>query len=383
LRPTPQQRAEALRAHLRRVVSRTALFQVGLWFYYAGDYPQAIRAFEDFRSFFPGREVHHNLAASHHQLALQAYQAWKQELPVLPFQLSLAVDSMTRASRIYLEGPKRGGAAAAADPAAMFRHHLDEAIAFYRETLAHDPSYTPAAINLGCALIVRGLHAEARGLNADFSEAVTTLLRAFERDPNSPELLNNLGVALWYVERRDQAKDQLARARTLAPAYAAPVFNLGQLAHIEQREADARDYWRAYEQLAPRPSPGASAAKPGTESVMGLTVGQLEDRVPQPWGTPARSTFQVEKRTLAMATYPAGVLTLAQDGEIRMVMVREGFRGASAGGVTIGSEARDVVARYGSPSRRLELMQGQSWAYDAQRIAFQVRDGRVVSWLLF
>jgi hypothetical protein len=31
----------------------------------------------------------------------------------------------------------------------------------------------------------------------------------------------------------------------------------------------------------------------------------------------------------------------------------------------------------------LELTQGQSWAYDHRRIAFQLRDGRVVSWLLF
>src|SRR5262245_25453416 len=50
LRPTPQERADALRAHLRRVANTTALFQVGLWFSYAGDYPQAIQAFEAFRA---------------------------------------------------------------------------------------------------------------------------------------------------------------------------------------------------------------------------------------------------------------------------------------------------------------------------------------------
>jgi hypothetical protein len=75
--------------------------------------------------------------------------------------------------------------------------------------------------------------------------------------------------------------------------------------------------------------------------------------------------------------------TLAQDGEIRMILVREGFWGASAGGVTIGSAAKDILARYGAPSRRLDLTQGQGWGYDAHRLAFQLRDGRVVSWLLF
>ena len=245
VRPTPQERAEALRAHLRRVADHTAAFQVGLWSYYAGNYPQAIRAFEHFRALFPSREVSHNLAASHHQLALQAYQAWKKDTSPLPFQLSLAIDPLTRASRIYLEGPTRGGPGAPTDPAALFRHHLGEAIARYREALARDDAYTPAALNLGCALVVRGVHAEPRGLNADVSEAVTTLLRALERAPNTPDtpaLLNNLGVALWYGERPDHAKTHLTRARTLAPAYAAPVFNLAYIAQAEGRHDDARRY---------------------------------------------------------------------------------------------------------------------------------------------
>jgi tetratricopeptide (TPR) repeat protein len=383
LRPTAQERAEALRAHLRRVANTTALFQVGLWFYYAGDYPQAILAFEDFRAFFPGREVHHNLAASHHQLALQAYEAWKKDLPVFPFHLSLTIDPLTRASRIYLEGPTRGGASGPTDPATMLRHHLDQAITWYREALAQDASYTPAALNLGYALMVRGVHAKTRGLNADFAEAVTILLRALERDPTSPEILNNLGVALWYVERPNQAEAYLTQARTLAPTYAAPVFNLGQIARAERRDANARHYEHVYKQLAPQPASGPPAATQGSEQVMGLAVGQLEDRVPQLWGKPEPREFHLKGKRLAVATYPAGLMTLAQDREVRMIQVREGFLGTSARGITIGSTAREVLARYGSPSRRLELAQGESWGYDAHRLAFQLREGRVISWLVF
>jgi len=263
------------------------------------------------------------------------------------------------------------------------RQHLDQAIALYQEALAHDAAYTPAAVNLGCALLVRGLTAAKPGLNADLAEALTTLLRALELHPTSPEILNNLGVAWFYMERTDRAKDLLTQAQTLAPAYAAPVFNLGQIAHTEHRDADAQHYWQASEALAPRPPPGPPTAHLGTERVLGLGVGQLTEHVPPAWGTPTRSQVQVERRTLAVATYPAGVMTLAQDGEIRMLMAREDFRGASATGIRIGSAAQDVLASYGAPTRRVELTQGQSWAYDAHRIAFQLRDGRVVSWLLF
>jgi hypothetical protein len=38
---------------------------------------------------------------------------------------------------------------------------------------------------------------------------------------------------------------------------------------------------------------------------------------------------------------------------------------------------------YGAPTRCQELPGGYSWAYDAQRLTFQLRDGLVVSWLRF
>jgi hypothetical protein len=84
-----------------------------------------------------------------------------------------------------------------------------------------------------------------------------------------------------------------------------------------------------------------------------------------------------------VAAYPTGKLLLVQDGEIRMLLVREGYDGRSARGLTIGSAAHEVLARYGPPTRQVELTQGHSWSYDTPRIAFQLRDGKVISWLLF
>ena len=84
-----------------------------------------------------------------------------------------------------------------------------------------------------------------------------------------------------------------------------------------------------------------------------------------------------------MANYPTGILLLVQEGEIRMIFIREGYRGTSTRGLTIGSAADEVRVRYGLPTRQVELTQGHRWSYDTQRIAFQLRDGKVISWLLF
>src|SRR5439155_10411829 len=124
----------------------------------------------------------------------------------------------------------------------QFREHLDAAIALYRAALTQDAAYTPAALNLACALIVRGLHNTAAvGLQADFAEAVTILLRARESMPNAPEapaLLNNLGVALWYAGQPPRATEYLRSAHTLAPTYAAPAFNLAHIAWDTGQAAD-------------------------------------------------------------------------------------------------------------------------------------------------
>ncbi len=376
---TAQRRAEALRAALRRVGDETVAFQAGLWFYYAGNYPQAIRAFDHFRTVFPSREVHHNLAVSHHQLALQAYRKWQPKAQTFPFHLSLAIEPLTLASQIYL-GRTRG---LGNELTRQFHQHLKEAIRWYREALSQDATYTPAALNLGAAFVLRGVHAPKPGLHPDFAEAISILSRALEHAPQSAELLNNLGVALFYDERAKRAQTTLTQARTLAPAYAAPVFNLAMMARAEQRDAEARRYQRLYQTLAPPATRPSSKTNPREETVAGVIPGAVQKELPARWGKPARGIVQLDGTHYTLATYPVGIMTLAQDGEILMIRVQAGFRETSARGIQLGNRADYVLARYGPPSRRHSLPHGGNWAYDAQRIAFQLRAGQVVSWLRY
>jgi hypothetical protein len=109
----------------------------------------------------------------------------------------------------------------------------------------------------------------------------------------------------------------------------------------------------------------------------------VERTLPPGIAQPTRSPVVVDGTTLTVVTYASGVMTLVRDGELIMVMAREGYQGHSSQGIGIGSRAADVVARYGPPSRRQEMPHGQHWAYDTQHIAFQCRHGTVVAWLIF
>jgi tetratricopeptide (TPR) repeat protein len=376
--PTTLQRAVAVKASLRQILDQVAVFQVGLWFYQAGDYERAILAFQDFLRIFPSREVYHNLAVSHHQLAVQSYHRWKGEM--FPFKLSLAIDPTTRARGIF-----RGNQT----PDVLFPEHLNQAVEFYQAAIAHDPSYLLSYTNLGAALI----------LKEDVYKAIATLQDALKIDPQSTEALNNLGVAFFFAENPRKARIQLLQAHELNPLYDAPLFNLGKLAYDEKREEEARRYWLAYLKQDPA-SPWAQtiqkflgqtslppATLPPTETILGLTVGTFEDKVPRNWGplSAVPQYIPLEEEPFKVTTYNNGVVTISQDEQIQLIVVLEWYKGKSSRGLMIGSGEQDLLTTYGIPARILPMTQGVSWVYtyDTYGIAFQLRQGKIISWLLF
>jgi tetratricopeptide (TPR) repeat protein len=386
--PTSPQRAATVKARLRQVMEKVDLFTWGLRFYEAGDYERSIRAFEEFLRFFPSREVYHNLAASHHQLALRYYRLWKpQEMP-LAWKLSLTIDPVTRATgaqESLTEVP----------PQERFVTHLDKAIEFYQMALSLDRAYLPSYSNLGCALLLKG----------EVYEAIATLQKALKEAPESPEVLNNLGVAFASAENPAKAKTHLLKARELAATYDAPLFNLGKLAHADQHEAEAQTYWQAYMALDPSSpwaevirqtlagrasdlpaSPTPSGGLRLSEEVMQAAVGMSRADLQALWGEPSEQwtlPLPGEPQALTIEAYASGVLALVQDETMQFIVVPRNFSGHSALGVAIGDGEADVRARYGVPSRVVRMAQGGSWIYEAQGVAFRLRQGKVVSWQVF
>ena len=382
--PAPDHRAAVVQARLHQVIRNIDVFNLGLQFYQAGDYERAIRAFEHFLEYFPSREVYHNLAASHHQLAMRYYRQWKPD--ELPFQLSMSIDPVTRASSLRT----RGLDVQLKSPQARFQDHMDKAIAFYETSIALDPSYSLSYNNLGCARI----------LTEDAFKAIGTLKDALDLKPNDAQILNNLGVAFFAAGLVEPARQHLGMSRRFAPQYAAPVFNLGKIAQAEGRYGEARNLWRIYAQLDTTSTwvselqhrgvqglastSGAVRQTFAREQVMGLAVGTFEDEIPSKLGLPPSTrTISLDEAPLRVARYPYGLITLSQEQEIVMIIALEGYQGQSAGGVKIGSMQGELLKRYRTPSRTLTMTQGESWVYDEPGISFQLRDGRVVSWLLF
>jgi tetratricopeptide (TPR) repeat protein len=387
--PSPEERAGAVKVELKNVIKHLEYFHMGLKFYQAGDYRRAILAFEKFLRVFPSREVYHDLASSHHQLALEHYRKWKGDDQRIPFKLSISVDPETRAGGITLRSSDPEG------PQALFYKHIGKAIEFYEMAISGDPLYALSYINLGAAFIIKG----------EPYEAIAKLKRALKIDAVSKNkllkarVLNNLGVAFYSAENIGKARKILEEASGLNSEYGDPLFNLGKIEWEEKKEDRAGKYWMAYLKVdaagpwakliiktlsleKPAGTPGSESTM-SAEKVMGVEKGDYDEDVPDDKGTPECTEMPLEEEPFRICTFKNGVKTVSQEDEIVMIVTSEGYRGKSAGGISIGASESGVLTAYGPPSKLLNMTQGESWIYQSQGITFQFRDNKVVSWILF
>ncbi|HSQ79232.1 MAG TPA: M48 family metalloprotease [Candidatus Bathyarchaeia archaeon] len=350
--PTPEARAAAVKARLVQVLDAIDLFDAGLLFYEAADYESAARLFEEFLRYYPGREVYHDLAACRHQIAVKAYEDWKKGQGV-PFRLALTVGSETRARSIVLRDEP---------PEQRFRREIGRAVELYRTALAQDPSYWPAANNLGCALL----------LQDNAYEAVGVLKNALKAAPDSALVLSNLGAAYALAENPQKAKESLQSALKIAPDFGPALDNMGLLAASGSGPV-------ATAQAA---GPAGTAAAPA-ESLAGLAVGAYTDEIPAVWGAPLRQkAFSGGPKPLTISFYGNGVVAVAREDEIVLLAAAPAFTGKTGQGLGLGSAAGEVKAKCGDPGSVGSTTGGEAWRYSSRGLTFVVRNGRVVSWIL-
>ncbi|MDH5324455.1 MAG: M48 family metalloprotease [Gammaproteobacteria bacterium] len=378
--PSSVQRNTAIITRLRQVSAQAELFDLGLLFYQMGDFERAIDAFGEFQRHYPGREVHHNLAVSHHQQALKLLSGINDS-PAAQFKLALAVDPVTRAAQTSFRGPEHNEF--------QFKQHMAVATEYYRTAIKQDPTYILAYKNLGSAYIV----------NDEPFKAIAILKDALKQAPDNSGLLNAMGVAFHFSENSLKAQDYLRRAMSQSSGFADPLYNLGMMAYLGNNMEAARRYWKQYLELDSNSnwaktlrsrykvdtqlavSRGLISVK--NEMLSGLQVGHYADEIPRSWGKGAVKLVSFKDAPFTTSEYGNGITTLAEGDEIRAVLAGLDYGGASNRGIKIGVSQEQVLSAYGVPSSTLNTTLGASWVYAKERITFQIRDNSVVSWVIF
>ncbi len=107
---------------------------------------------------------------------------------------------------------------------------LDEARRHFENALHINPDNASAEVNLGNALSSAGGHSD---------EAIALLRNGVEKQPNSPDGQNGLGIALAHAGNLEEATTHLQKAVDLAPQDAGYRYNLGRVLAARSLFSDA------------------------------------------------------------------------------------------------------------------------------------------------
>jgi tetratricopeptide (TPR) repeat protein len=132
-----------------------------------------------------------------------------------------------------------------------------EAAREYRATLAIDPDYFAAHLNLGAVLMMQAIpvrldvDASQRPPWPQADEAIAHLRAAVRLDPDSAGAHYNLGIAFVYQGQLDEAARQYREAIRSNRDYAEAHNNLGQVLTAQGQLDDAIQHLREAERLMP------------------------------------------------------------------------------------------------------------------------------------
>ncbi|MGD8570284.1 MAG: tetratricopeptide repeat protein [Gammaproteobacteria bacterium] len=385
--PTSTQRSTAILARLQQVGEQADLFRMGLILYQTGKFDLAARAFGEFLRYFPSREVYHNLAVAHHQVALKYFQQKEEsaEKHLLPFRLPVTADPYTRAAF----GVFRGRTA----DHEKFQRHIKQAIKNYELAIDQDSRYILAYQNLASAYLING----------EPYKAIATMQDVVDQHPDNATLLNALGVGFYLTGNIGKSRSYLKRAIHLRPSFDAPYYNLGKINYLEGDKQRAYESWQHFIELDPQnpwslhlasnfglrgpakdnKTISRASLSRSMEQLVGVQVGNYLDEIPDKWGKPHSKQITVGDNTYSLLDYPNGVSVITERDEVRIIVANKRFTGKSGQGINIGSRRKGVLSNYGMPELRLRSTQGQNYLYPRDGISFQLAGDKVVSWSLY
>lgn len=377
-------RSRAVSARLQHIAEQSVLYRLGLLFFIANDYEKAVRLFEEYSLTFPGREVYHNLALSHHFAAVSRHTPESFVERAVPLKFSFMLDPTERlflnSTRDAVDGDKR-----------FYDEHLGKAIEYYKRCIQLDPGYLPAYINLATAQIGAGNYYSAIGHLMDLEKQTAPANRYL-----LAALYNNLGIAFQLIGEQDKARDYFRAAMDKYDSADAR-YNLARYWHLLGDDGKAGRYWKQFlgeEQHGPfarltqdilaSPITVADALNNyPVERIAGLHVNAKTDQLPGARGIENNRSLTLDGDEVVYYRFDNGAEAVAQNGRIRVVAALDGYAGESGRGIKNGDTMETVERVYGYAGKIFNMPNGRIHNYPQERIGFLFRDGKLYSWVVY
>jgi tetratricopeptide (TPR) repeat protein len=243
--PPLQQRLKSIRTQFREIAKHLELFNAAVLLFQMKSYLEAAKAFEDFLTIYPAREVYNNIGACYFNLAMMRIYSdysddyFRFKLVTYISYKTTAQEMISRGDGRYLEDEK-------------IAHYIDRAIYFYRKAVEKNPSHIPSNTNLAAALI----------LNREYAGAISVCESILKVQPGNIDALNNQAIAHHYyginknISRGEGENKQmimtqkaigdLKKTLALNPENLDTIYNLAALYQLNGQMDDARALWKKF-----------------------------------------------------------------------------------------------------------------------------------------
>ena len=240
--PDSQERAEFFRAQLASITEEVDLFSFGVRLFQIGKYDDALLLLDRFREKFPSREVFGNIGLTYFQQAMQDLASCDPSAP-FRFKLPTIVDDRTLAPKLTTRGTTN-----VCRNDESYRHRLTAAIRHLVMAESKDQQHFPTQVNLASAYIFAG----------EYARAMAAADTALKLSPDNPLAVNCKAVALYMFGRlggldtTDAALGMLRESASRNPDITDSLYNQAAIAAERERDAAAKDAWKAF--LAKEPA---------------------------------------------------------------------------------------------------------------------------------
>lgn len=225
-------------------------------------------------------------------------------------------------------------------------------------------------------------------LNGEYDRAIDFEQKALEAGESEYFFNNNLGNAYFFKQAYEKAAEAYKQALTAAEDWPLPRYNLAVLYEQAGEKELAIDEWRVLLDISGyqsdavihlkrldkkfKPPTGTVAAE---TTLAGISLGMKQEAVQNALGDP-ENRLTIEK--LLVFEYPARNITVfLRNQKVSGVLAGEGFEGATAKGIRIGSSASEARDAYGLPDDIVPQNGEEQWVYQKFGLLLSVYEGEV------
>lgn len=355
--PTLTERIAITRQNDSIVSKLISVFEVANYATIAGEYAEALRCYEFIlNKGFKSREIYNNAGVV---AFLEAVEKTGKEQVKYVYPVELDLDSrLSKTSKGISDEVKR---------------YIDKALEYFGIAIQLDKEYTVGHVNLACTYSLKGETADAQY----YAQKAYKLAQA----QNNQDQINNASILLAIIA--DQEQNTAQRDKYIGNAIEG---NAGYMAEINKaifsgQLASAFTYGkkRWSHKIKPPQSPASAGIRnESIEGVVDFSNAMENEEMDE-------ISLQQNRSCFAMNYKNSVVYSIATDDNHELYFQKTGlnYNLSSANEIKIGQTESDLFKAYGIPDQVLNTGYSVFYVYSLARVAFEVKQEKVMGWVVF